>query len=63
MDAFGKLVESSLEEYNNVNKSPMNLVVFRYVLEHLTRICRILKQDGGHALLVGTFMVLQLPPS
>ncbi|CAO2638081.1 Dynein axonemal heavy chain 7, partial [Lemmus lemmus] len=31
----------------------MNLVVFRYVLEHLSRICRILKQSGGNALLIG----------
>lgn len=25
----------------------------RYVLEHLSRICRVLKQSGGNALLVG----------
>ena len=25
----------------------------RYVLEHLSRICRILKQSGGNALLIG----------
>ena len=25
----------------------------RYVLEHLSRICRIIKQPGGNALLVG----------
>ena len=53
IDAFTKLAESNLEEYNNINKSPMHLVIFRYVLEHLSRISRILKQDGGHALLVG----------
>lgn len=28
-------------------------VVFRYVLEHLSRISRVLKQSGGNALLVG----------
>lgn len=31
----------------------MILVFRRYVLEHLSRICRILKQSGGNALLVG----------
>lgn len=29
------------------------LILYRYVLEHLSRICRILKQSGGNALLVG----------
>lgn len=29
------------------------LIFYRYVLEHLSRICRILKQSGGNALLVG----------
>ena len=29
------------------------LIPFRYLLEHLSRICRILKQSGGNALLVG----------
>ena len=31
----------------------MFLSAYRYVLEHLSRICRILKQPGGNALLVG----------
>uniref|UniRef100_A0A8C3L981 Dynein axonemal heavy chain 12 n=1 Tax=Chrysolophus pictus TaxID=9089 RepID=A0A8C3L981_CHRPC len=42
-----------LDEYNQVHKTRMNLVVFRYVLEHLSRISRILKQSGGNALLIG----------
>ena len=37
--------------------SPLSLINssshFRYLLEHLSRICRILKQSGGNALLVG----------
>uniref|UniRef100_A0A8C2FTF9 Dynein, axonemal, heavy chain 12 n=1 Tax=Cyprinus carpio TaxID=7962 RepID=A0A8C2FTF9_CYPCA len=48
-----KVVEACLEEYNQTHKNRMNLVIFRYVLEHLSRISRVLKQPGGNALLVG----------
>nr|XP_020824636.1 dynein heavy chain 12, axonemal isoform X2 [Phascolarctos cinereus] len=50
---FSDVVEQCLEEYNQTHKTRMHLVIFRYVLEHLSRICRILKQSGGNALLVG----------
>ncbi|MEE6501787.1 hypothetical protein FKM82_004321 [Ascaphus truei] len=50
---FSDIVGQCLEEYNQTHKTRMNLVIFRYVLEHLSRICRILKQPGGNALLVG----------
>ncbi|XP_046853910.1 dynein axonemal heavy chain 12-like isoform X2 [Xenia sp. Carnegie-2017] len=53
MDDLYRTVEKYLEEYNQLHKAQMNLVIFRYVLEHLVRISRILKQDGGNALLVG----------
>uniref|UniRef100_H3DKJ5 Dynein axonemal heavy chain 7 n=1 Tax=Tetraodon nigroviridis TaxID=99883 RepID=H3DKJ5_TETNG len=53
VETFSQVVESCLEEYNQMNKNRMNLVIFRYVLEHLSRISRILKQPGGSALLVG----------
>uniref|UniRef100_A0A3B4A2Y1 Dynein axonemal heavy chain 12 n=1 Tax=Periophthalmus magnuspinnatus TaxID=409849 RepID=A0A3B4A2Y1_9GOBI len=52
VDSFAQVVESCLVEYNQMNKSRMNLVIF-YVLEHLSRISRVLKQPGGNALLVG----------
>ena len=51
--AFKKVTGEALDEYNQIMKTPMDLVIFTYVLEHLSRICRVLKQDGGHALLVG----------
>nr|XP_015823588.2 dynein axonemal heavy chain 12 [Nothobranchius furzeri] len=53
IDSFAQVAESCLQEYNQMNKNQMNLVIFRYVLEHLSRISRVLKQPGGHALLVG----------
>ncbi|XP_071083415.1 dynein axonemal heavy chain 12-like isoform X1 [Haliotis cracherodii] len=53
LEEFYRVVELCLEEYNNTHKTRMNLVIFRYVLEHLSRICRILRVPGGNALLVG----------
>ncbi|EDO37961.1 predicted protein [Nematostella vectensis] len=53
IDELYKIVEACLDEYNQTHKTGMNLVVFRYVLEHLVRISRVLKQPGGNALLVG----------
>ena len=50
-------VLSTLEEYladfNGLSKRPMNLAIFLYCAEHISRICRLLSQPGGSMLLVG----------
>ena len=46
-------IEEQLELYNSTSDKPMDLVLFSFAIEHLLIICRILKQPGGNALLIG----------
>jgi dynein heavy chain len=47
------LFETYLENYNAVAKTQMDLVLFVFAIEHVSRVCRVLAMPGGHALLVG----------
>ncbi|CAL6027380.1 Dynein_heavy chain [Hexamita inflata] len=53
-DATAEYYRQVLEKYNKTPmNTPMNLILFRYALNHLIRITRILQTDRGHGLLIG----------
>jgi len=52
MPSLKKVLEEKLAEYNEL-KAAMDLVLFDDAMSHICRICRILDQPAGHAMLVG----------
>ncbi|DBA76763.1 TPA: hypothetical protein ACH3X2_008790 [Trebouxia sp. C0005] len=46
-------MEGYLVDHNGMSKRPMNLAMFLFAVEHVSRICRVLSQPGGNMLLVG----------
>ncbi len=53
VETLRSVSESLLEKYNGVSRKPMDLVLFNYALEHLSRIARVLKQPESHMLVIG----------
>ena len=48
-----KKIEEYLDDYNSTSKVPMNLILFLDACELVARVCRILRQPQGNALLLG----------
>lgn len=46
-------LKDSLAIYNSLNAKQMNLVFFKDAIMHLSRVCRVLRQPRGNALLIG----------
>ncbi|CAG7816608.1 unnamed protein product [Allacma fusca] len=53
LDELNEIMDNYLADYNTMYKTPMHLVLFKFAIEHVSRIARVLKQDNGHLLLVG----------
>eukprot|EP00930_Biecheleria_cincta_P008311 TRINITY_DN10972_c0_g5_i1.p1 TRINITY_DN10972_c0_g5~~TRINITY_DN10972_c0_g5_i1.p1 ORF type:complete len:3933 (-),score=932.09 TRINITY_DN10972_c0_g5_i1:47-11569(-) len=53
MAAMKTSMEGYLDDYNNMFSVPMPLVMFSDACEHVARVCRVLRQPSGNALLLG----------
>lgn len=51
-DMIKKIIEY-LDDHNQGSKNPMRLVMFLDACDHVSRICRVLRQPQGNALLLG----------
>ena len=53
VDGLVGIIEQNLDLYNQESKTKMDLVMFVFAIEHVSRISRVLTMPGGSALLVG----------
>ncbi|XP_049782826.1 dynein axonemal heavy chain 7-like [Schistocerca cancellata] len=52
-DKFLNVAVTALDQYNKDQTNKLNIVLFKFALEHLSRICRILITPFSHGLLIG----------
>ncbi|KAE8738437.1 hypothetical protein FOCC_FOCC016088 [Frankliniella occidentalis] len=50
---FKSLAEAVMDEFNSSHKTKIDVVLFKYALVHLARVCRVIACPGGSGLLVG----------
>ena len=53
MQQLLKVVQEYLDDYNSLASTPMRLVMFLDAVEHVSRVCRVIRLPLGNALLLG----------
>ena len=53
MDKLIAVMNEYLEDYNAQSSAPMPLILFTDAMQHVSRICRVIRQPMGNALLLG----------
>ena len=53
MNELRRVVEEALDDYNSVTNAQMKLVMFLDAIEHVSRVCRVIRLPLGNALLLG----------
>lgn len=54
LNQFKEAALKAIDEFNSSHKSQIDVVLFGFALEHISKLCRILNMPGGNCILVGT---------
>lgn len=53
LEKFTKVCQNNLDDYNSSSPVPLDIVLFSEAIQHLCRICRIIREPGRNGLLLG----------